>query len=144
LPPRPERLFGGPPLMEATQVFCGGCGVELVERTDAAPGARPPCSVCGSVARSFKAQFTGTVKLRSKFAMKAKTKGERRPFVEQKVSDELFRKTGRWHRVRRVIDRRGGRYFEHIEDAETGHEVRHVDEPLRAHSGRGSARRKPV
>lgn len=47
----------------------------------------------------------------------------------------------RWHRLSRVIDRRGNRYTEHIEDAETGQVVRHVDEPLTKHTGRGSARK---
>ncbi|MBA2372134.1 MAG: hypothetical protein H0V71_10890 [Chloroflexi bacterium] len=64
-------------------------------------------------------------------------------FQKQKVGDEFHRLTARWHRLSRVVDRRRNRYREHIEDVETGDVVRHVDEALTDHTGRGDARRSP-
>jgi len=63
-------------------------------------------------------------------------------FVKQKIGDELYRATGRWHRLRRLFDRRHDRYVEHIEDAETGELVKHVEEPLSSHVGHGDARNR--
>jgi hypothetical protein len=63
-------------------------------------------------------------------------------FNEQKIGEEFFHRTGRWRRLRRLIDRCGNRYLQHIEDAETGEVLQHVDEPLTEHQGHGSARPK--
>jgi hypothetical protein len=60
----------------------------------------------------------------------------------QKVGDSFFAFTRRWHRLQRIIDRRANHYYEHIEDAETGEVVRHVEEPLSEHQNPGSARDK--
>lgn len=54
----------------------------------------------------------------------------------------MFRKTGRMHQVTRNIDRRGDRYYEHIEDAETGEVIRHKDEPLSEHVAERDLRRR--
>jgi len=63
-------------------------------------------------------------------------------FMKFKVGEELHRLTGRWHQLERVLDRRRNRYFEHIEDADTGQTVRHVEERLTEHQGHGDARRR--
>lgn len=55
---------------------------------------------------------------------------------------EFFRKTQRWHRVERVVDRRDNRYYEHIEDEETGEVIRHKDEPLSDHVAERDQRRR--
>jgi hypothetical protein len=41
---------------------------------------------------------------------------------------------------RREFDKMRDRYFEHVEDADTGEVLRHVDEPLSEHRGHGSAK----
>ncbi len=105
------------------------------------PASRQPCPCCGSTARRFEQWLTASVTVRADLSLKAKPpKGK--PFMLQRVCAELFRLTGRWHRIHRVIDRRGDRYYERIEDDETGEVVRLVDEPLTDHQGRGSARGK--
>jgi hypothetical protein len=99
---------------------CGGCGAELGEHPSTAAGDRQPCPACGSLDRSQEVCVSATLTHRSRLGLKAKSPDEKKPFMEQKVGDELFRKSRRRHRLLRVIDRRHGRYVEYIEDAETG------------------------
>lgn len=63
-------------------------------------------------------------------------------FQRTQQGEEVFRKTGRVHTVNRVVDRRGNRYYEHIEDAETGEVIRHKDEQLSQHVAERDLRRK--
>ena len=41
---------------------------------------------------------------------------------------------------RREFDKETDRYFEHVEEAETGKVIVHEEEPLSQHRGRGSAK----
>jgi len=72
---------------------------------------------------------------------KARHPGVGRPFVEGKVGDDVHRKTGRWMRLERIIDRARDWYREHISDRTTAEVVRHVEEPLSHHQDHGSAKR---
>jgi hypothetical protein len=65
--------------------------------------------------------------------LKARRRGQGKPFLEQKVGDDLHRKTGTWNRLERVIDREHDRYREHIVDPQSGAVLRDVDEPLSQH-----------
>lgn len=82
----------------------------------------------------------GEVKLRSSLGVKARAGGKGKPFQEEKIGDDYWRKGSRWMSLRRLIDRRRNRYVERIADPETGEVVRDVDEPLSEHRGRGSAK----
>lgn len=72
---------------------------------------------------------------------KARRGGVGEPFVEGKTGSDLHRKSGRLMRLVRTIDRARNWYREHISDSKSGHIVRHVEEPLSEHVGRGAARR---
>jgi hypothetical protein len=120
---------------------CAECGAELPESPEIPPAERTPCETCGSLARRFSVGLSATLEVHSQLSVKAKSAGERRPFVEQKVGDDLHRRTGRWSRLVRLIDRRNDRYLEHIEDAGTGDVLSHVDTSLRSHRGHGDAKR---
>jgi hypothetical protein len=74
--------------------------------------------------------------------MKAKSPGEKKPFMEQKIGDSYSWARDRWMDLVRVIDRRNDRYRESVVDQVTGEVVREVDEPLSEHTGRGSARQR--
>ena len=65
----------------------------------------------------------------------------RRADSEITAGKELYRKTGEWHTVDRVINRPNDRYDELIKD-QHGKVVRECHEPLSKHQGRGSAKRK--
>lgn len=50
------------------------------------------------------------------------------------VSKEIFRRTGRVHRVeQQIVDRENARYYKHVEDAESGQIIKHQREPLSQH-----------
>lgn len=59
--------------------------------------------------------------------------GKVKPFVEMVSGYNIFRKTGRVHRMEQVVDRENNRYYKHVEDAETGEVVKHQEEPLTEH-----------
>lgn len=103
---------------------------------------RRPCPVCGSLARDYAITLSDSITAHSQVALKAKTPGEKRPFIEQKVGDSYSVSRGRWMRLRQLIDRRHNRYAKKVEDPETGEVLRDVDEPLSEHTGRGSAKRR--
>lgn len=72
--------------------------------------------------------------------LKQKRPGHRKPILETVTGDDLFRKTNTWHTIDRVIDRLNDRYYELITDPTTGGVVRHCEEPLSHHVGRGTER----
>jgi hypothetical protein len=71
--------------------------------------------------------------------LKKKRLGMKKPYEELKVGDDFHHDTGQWNRLERIIDRDNDHYYEHIEDA-AGNELRHVEERLSEHRGRGSAK----
>jgi hypothetical protein len=100
------------------------------------------CPECGSERRHIVATLTSTAQVRSRIDTKARREGARKAFLEERSGDDLWRKFGKWMKLTRLVDRDRDRYFEHIEDPETGEVARHVDEPLSQHRGRGSAKPK--
>jgi hypothetical protein len=74
---------------------------------------------------------------------RARSPGKVNYDVQHEEGDSFFRRTGRWHRLTRIIDRVRDWYFEHIVDAETGEVIRYRDEPLREHrTGTTKARKE--
>lgn len=134
-----------PPTMPAdsVHVLCGKCRALLDEDPHSRPEDRQPCPTCGSASRHFEVALSATVTARSKLALKAKRPGMKRPFVEQVIGDDLHRKTGRWMKLRRVIDRLRNWYSELLTDPRTGEVVHKTEEPLTEHRGHGSAKEDP-
>lgn len=60
---------------------------------------------------------------------------------EGRSGGDLHRKTGRWSKIERAIDRQHDRYREQIIDADTGQVLHSCDEPLSSHRDRGSAKK---
>lgn len=79
---------------------------------------------------------------REKIGLRTKRKGGKRPFAEQVGGDDLHRLTGRWTRIRRLIDRDRNRYIEKISDSD-GRVLRDVDVPLDQHRGHGADHSQP-
>ena len=63
-----------------------------------------------------------------------------RPYLESKAGDDLFRDTGEWLSLQRVIDRENDLYKERISNPQTGEVIRYREEPLSQHQGHGSAK----
>ncbi len=85
---------------------------------------------------------TGSLTFHRQLRLKLKRPTEKKPYVEQRVGDDLHRASGAWHRQERVINRDTDSYGEVIWDAD-GREIHRCEEPLSAHRGHGSAKRRP-
>ena len=123
-------------------VTCQDCGATLEEAPSTLPENRQPCPSCGSVARHVMVTVHDTVTAHASIALKARSPGEKRPFMEQKQGDSFSLKRGRWMQLLQIVDRRNNRYRKRVTDPETGEVLRDLDEPLTGHVGYGDARRK--
>lgn len=90
--------------------------------------------------RKQRKSLSGSVGFKSKLKMKALRPGFRKPFIEQVVGDDLHRKSGRWMKLTRRIDRLNKWYHEEVVDPTTGQIIHRCDEPLPNHRGHGSAK----
>jgi hypothetical protein len=67
---------------------------------------------------------------------------EGKTLAEGVSGDDLHRKSGKWIKKERLIDRTKDQYKEVVTDPETGGVVHHCDEPLSQHRGHESAKKK--
>lgn len=81
------------------------------------------------------------VTIHESLAVKAKSPGERKPFLESKQGDSYSTKRGRFMTLLQIVDRRNNRYRKLVADPETGEVIRDVDERLTDHKGYGSAKK---
>ena len=121
-------------------VTCEECGTLLDEDQSTPTESRKPCPKCGSLNRHVNIQVHDTANLREKIRMKGRDEAGK-PFIEQVHGDDLHRKSGKWMKLRRIIDRTKGWYHELVIDPETGETVHECQEPLSQHRGHGSAKR---
>ena len=128
--------------VDSVPVHCGGCQAGLEEDPHAPSEQRHPCPNCGSLLRRFdKSDMSGTLPFYSKHEGKARHSGEKQPFMEQIIGDDLHRKSGRWMKLYRLIDRTAKKwYYKRIVDPMTGRVVHECSEPLTEHRGHGSAK----
>ena len=122
-------------------ISCKECSAQIVESPSTAPERRIPCPSCGSTARVHHVYVEDKMTMHESLGLNARHGQSGRPLVEAKVGDDLFRKTGKWNKLERRIDRMKRWYYEEIVDPETGRVIREVSEPLSHHKGRGSARK---
>lgn len=78
-------------------------------------------------------------------ALKGKVKNKnfpskKNPRREFFVGDELRKSDGKWMKKERNIDKDNNKYKEIVTDPETGEVVHHCEEPLKKHTGHGSAK----
>lgn len=126
-----------------TAVTCADCRHAFADFEAALREAdRPPCPECGGTERIAYVEASDSISVHESCALKGRPASGGRPFLLA-VHDKLewFRRSGRWHVVTRVVNRRDDQYHERIVDRETGSVVREVHEPLSQHRGHGSARR---
>jgi hypothetical protein len=122
------------------RISCRHCGEDFTRHPDLL-ASHAPCPSCESQDRHIEVSDSATV--HEDVALTARDE-RGRWFVKLKTGHEFFHLTQRWHDRYRRLDRSANRYVEHISDAETGEEIRSVDERLTDHRGRGSAKkRKP-
>lgn len=126
---------------ELRGAVCGNCGyvhTDLERIRSQTAAERTPCPTCGSTAINWQLDLSDQVTLHSSLKVKAKEPGRKKPAVELRTGDDLHRKSGRWMKLVRRIDRKTNRYTEKVEDPETGNVIHESDEPLTDHRGHGS------
>jgi hypothetical protein len=124
------------------RVICGRCEASIDEPPDVSAGDRKPCPRCGATTRRIDVAISATIEARSDLGLKQRRPGFKRPIHEQKSGSSFSVRLKRWMRRTRVIDRENDCYAEKVVDPQTGETVHHCDEPLSAHQGHGSARRR--
>jgi len=127
-------------------VNCGACGLSLSEASCASEASSQPCPACGSHLRHFTVSAQETLTLREQLSVTVREEGLKRPVQEELSGNDLQKKTGKWMKRQRVIDRKIAPpwYEEKIVNPETDEVVRFCSEPLKDHQGRGSARGKEI
>ena len=123
-------------------VHCAKCGEQIHEPSDRKPEHRKPCPVCGSTSRKIDVSMKATLVTRAGLGYKARHSGAKKPYAEGLSGDDLHRKSGKWMKKERLIDREKDNYKEVITDPETGQVVHRCEEPLSKHVGHGSAKKK--
>jgi hypothetical protein len=126
----------------APSVFCGCCGVALDEDTSRPSRERESCPACGSTTRSIHVTVHDGITFKEKLGMKGRHPGSGRPFIEQVSGDDLRRKSGKWMKLSRVIDRDNDIYHEIVVDPSTDEVIHECKEPLSKHLGHGAAKKE--
>jgi len=120
------------------------CGYRFSDPYTAQSTSRSPCPVCGRSARQLSLQIADKIGLSDDVRGIGSAGSRRKWFVKFHEKRELYRKTGRWHRIRRSLNKRTDHYEEVIRDDQTGEVARRCSEPLSEHRGHGSARQSSV
>ena len=60
--------------------------------------------------------------------------------IDDRSGPSYFWRGNEWHHLQRTIDRENNRYSETVRVLSTGELIRHVDEPLSEHFGRGGSK----
>jgi len=123
------------------EVTCKNCGYMGGEDFSNQDGTHT-CPKCKSRNVHIHPILRESISLHEKLGIKARHPGQRKPFKEVLVGDDLFRKFGKWMRKRRVIDREKDQYEELVVDPETGKTVNRCSEKLSNHKGHGSAKKR--
>lgn len=118
---------------------CSQCGFDFPPDL-----VRVPCPKCGCPARQISASVSESVTARDALSFKIKesrTTGRSKSRVEG-FTRYVSSQKAPLVKHDRMIDRGEDRYFEHVEDANTGDVLHHHEEPLSAHVGHGTAKTK--
>jgi len=122
--------------------LCGSCG-QPIEKDEGQPVENGnSCPECNSSPRTISFAVEETVTVREKLHLHWREAGKRKPVCEQTHGDDYQRKTGKWVKLSRVIDRGNNLYHKTVTDPETGEVVHECKEPLSEHRGHGAAKRK--
>jgi hypothetical protein len=110
---------------------CPSCDEPLAARAES--GGSVVCPACGA-ALHFKSVAAG-VNLEGHSLRRARHPSWAKFDTQRVEGDSFYRKTGRWHHMKWIIDRPRNWYYKHIADRETGEIIRHEDGPLSEHRG---------
>jgi hypothetical protein len=132
------------PVQFAASASCTECG-EVFDTAHDLPGARTPCTRCGSTRRTINTavQIQGDgSRLGMKF--KARAPDAKKPHLEVITGAQPSVALGKPVDVQRVIDRGNDRYSETVTEYETGKVIHSDSEPLSLHVRHGSDKKQPT
>ena len=146
-----QLLDHGAAMSDGAEIVCKckECG-HLMNDVVGEGAQRIPCPNCGSKSRAVSVTVTETVKLSAGYRVQGysetrrpkKPGKSRKPFIDDKSMDEVYRVDGQTYRVERTLDHENDSYKEKITNPRTGEVVKHVEEKLSEHHGHGSAKKK--
>ena len=125
-------------------VRCSDCGTELVDEE----GTHSKCKICGSTKRTFYVSIINSVTVNAYQKIKhegynlKRREGRHRAAQETTIGDDYQRKSGKWLKIYRIVDRIHDLYIETLSDPKTGEIVRDFKERLSAHTNHGTAKKK--
>ncbi len=127
------------------KIKCASCGYKPNEQKNFSEYEHLPCPKCSSQCWNLVLIQSDTLEVKDRHKMKLKgveraTSG--RAARELIQGHDLYRKTGKWNYLYRLIDRKNDCYHERITDPRTGKTIRECLEPLSKHIHRGSAKRE--
>ncbi len=122
-------------------VKCADCNTPLKEKPGLPINQRHPCPSCGSMKRHVSIEIQDSITLHETLYTKGIHSGEKKPFLESMSGDDLHRKTGKWMKKIRVINRDKDEYKEIVTDPKTNSVVHKCEEPLSKHTGHNSAKK---
>jgi hypothetical protein len=105
---------------------------------------RTPCPKCGATARTIEASIHESVRLYDGLGYQIKDPKRK---GKSKIKSEGFTKYAKSQKASLVkhsrnIDRENNLYSESVVNAETGEVIHSCEEPLKKHTGHGSAKKK--
>jgi hypothetical protein len=113
---------------------CSNCGRSLEVADELPSSIRHPCPDCGSTTRTAHGSITERLSLVDHMKMHFKHReGGNKVVREEYAGDDLYRKTGKWSIMHRLIDRANNWYEETFRDRETGEVIDKKAEPLTEH-----------
>lgn len=130
---------------DSRSMHCTDCGEPLDEEVSSAP-ENSPCPKCGSQKKTVCLSFSEDINLQLKDSLRGKVKdvtktGKEKLRKDFLTGDDLHRKSGKWYKKDRCIDKDNDHYKEMVVDPENGEVIHHCEEPLREHRGHGSAKK---
>ena len=120
--------------MKNTNYFCMNCKKTASEE-------RTPCPNCGCKKRHIEHRLTESISVHWQIIGKVKGLFKKKPRLEFKKGDDLYKKTGEWNFIDRIIDRTNYWYKKIIKDKK-GNIIIKVEKSLKKHQGHGSAKYK--
>ena len=129
-----------------TAVNCVGCGEQLPPQLVYSED-RSPCANCGSTYRHLSvnpAVVSFALYARAAYEVNDSNllsrKQQKKTRVSGMAGPEWSKGLQKWVYKERQIDPRNDRYWELVRDLESGEVIHCTDEPLRQHTGHGSAK----
>jgi len=121
---------------------CKSCG-RPIDEAEERQSPRKLCPICGCTKQASNLDFGDEMAAGDLLATKDYASGKSRKKGLRKESKDgasFSHDRQRFVQINQLVDHENKRYVKIVTDPKTGEVIRHVDEPLPDHTGRGSAK----